>query len=350
MKLVTVVLFSIFLCSTVASYAQMVTLSEKNAKLDKVLQKIRRQTNIDFIFTENALKNAVPVNINIKNTPIKAALKLLFDTQPLIYELDDQSIVIRTKEKTLLDKVVSYFKGFNVQGTVVDEEGNPLVEATVSLLEEPSANSKLKSLIGTLTNTSGVFLLKDVKEEASIKVSYVGYEPYITKVKEELGTIQLKLSGNLQEVVVSTGYQTFARERSAGSFAKVDMGIIAGRTGTMNALQRMDGQIAGLVVNQAPGSNPLLIRGLNTINGVANPLVVVDGIAMEIGDINAINPSDIDNITVLKDATAASIWGTRAANGVIVITMKKGKHQSTKINYNFLSIFRASLSMIVLGY
>lgn len=315
-----------------ACYAQTVTLREKNAKLEKIFQKIRVQTGLDFIFTGSTLKNANPVNIDVKNIPLKEALTRIFEQQPFIYELDHNSIIVSLKEKGIVDKVIAYFNKTDVKGQVVDEEGKPIAEVNVSIITESSTFT-------ALTNSTGDFELKDVKEDATIKISYVGYEPYITKAKANLGILQLKLLAvNLQEITVSTGYQTFAKERSTGSFSKPDLAILTNRTSSMNALQRLDGLVAGLVINNSPNAvkdgNQLLIRGLNTLNSIRDPLIVVDGMAMELTNINTINPQDIADITVLKDAVAASVWGTRAANGVIVITTKKGKNGKTKINYS----------------
>ncbi|ULT23431.1 TonB-dependent receptor plug domain-containing protein [Sphingobacterium sp. E70] len=164
----------------------------------------------------------------------------------------------------------------------------------------------------------------------------MGFEPKQIKVSSHIGQIKMqKAVGQLQEVqVINTGYQTISKERSTGSYAKPNMTILENRTGSMNILQRLDGLIAGLTVNNAPNAsqNPFLVRGLSTIgvrspegNGYVgtnrNPLFVVDGIPID--DVSSINPQDVADITVLKDATAASIWGARASNGVIVITTKK---------------------------
>ncbi|MEL6483504.1 MAG: SusC/RagA family TonB-linked outer membrane protein, partial [Bacteroidota bacterium] len=137
-----------------------------------------------------------------------------------------------------------------------------------------------------------------------------------------------------------TGYQQISKERSTGSFAKPEMKTLKDRSTSMNVLQRLDGLIPGLVINNAPNNNTIdgtggniLIRGLSSINGNQNPLFVVDGVAL--ADISSINPQDVEDITVLKDATAASIWGARAANGVIVITTKGGSfNKKIRVDYD----------------
>ncbi|MBS1566836.1 MAG: TonB-dependent receptor plug domain-containing protein, partial [Bacteroidetes bacterium] len=207
--------------------------------------------------------------------------------------------------------------------------------------------------------------------EFSLKCSGVGLQLVFTGVNVEAKEMQmtpeevmLQVSKNgdginlslvslktkvyeMATVMVNTGYQTLSRERSTGAVSKPDMQVLADRSGSMNILQRMDGLVPGLTVNNAPGAsqNPFLIRGLSTI-GIPdpntsdrytgtnrNPLYVVDGVQIE--DVSSINPNDVENITVLKDAAASSIWGSKASNGVIVITTRKGKmNERLKIQYN----------------
>ena len=141
-------------------------------------------------------------------------------------------------------------------------------------------------------------------------------------------------------VTVSTGYEDIPKERATGSFAKINNATLNQQTGT-NILKRLDGVTSGLQFTVGKSNtNPqnktnITIRGLSTINGPLDPLIVLDGFIYE-GDINNINPNDIDNVTVLKDAVATSIWGARAGNGVIVISTKKGKYNQ-KLQIGFTS-------------
>jgi len=234
----------------------------------------------------------------------------------------------------------------DVRGKVVDEQGKPLRGATIRL----HRGKKDGSAITAETDENGVFVLSNMSDGAIIQISHVGFRSKEIKVAADLGLITLERDANeLDEVnvTVNTGYQTLSRERSAGAFAKPDMGILAARSGTTNVVQRLDGLIPGLVINNsssptgngsiryAPSASSILIRGLNTINSNRDPLIVLNGVPIPLDDVGKINPNDVADITVLKDATSASIWGAKAANGVIVITTKKGVSQDAiKISYD----------------
>lgn len=344
MKRLETLLIILFVFVVNIGYAQKVTLNEHNAPLEKVLRKVRQQTGLGFLFTDKALKAALSVTIEVKDHDLTETLQLIFDNQPLQYGFQNHTIVVSPKEKSLLSKIVAYFKRITANGRVLDEEGKPLEGAVVSLLPSSEAREKGLRRVLAITGADGSFEVKGLADSAFISISYVGYEPLVVKAIEKLGDLKLALSGNLEEVVVSTGYQTLARERSAGSFATPNLELMLGRTSSMNVLQRLDGLVAGMVVNNSPSAtregNTILVRGLSTLNANRSPLVVVDGLAVDIGNISAVNPQDVASITVLKDATAASIWGSRAANGVIVITTKKGNAGKTKVNYNFFVNFQ----------
>lgn len=208
-----------------------------------------------------------------------------------------------------------------VTGEVRDDEGELI----------PGANVWVKgSTNGTITDIDGKFSLKTASGE-TIVVSFVGYINAEKKVvaSQKVYNFTLKPEAKLLDEVVVTGYQTISKERATGSFAIVNPKDMEGKLQT-NILDRMEGMVAGL--KQIPGKTPE-IRGISTLKGEVKPLYVVDGIPYE-GELNAINPSDIVNVTVLKDATAASIYGARSANGVIVITTRMGQTGKLRVNYN----------------
>ena len=349
MKL-TMLIMTVFLLQVSASTKAQITLNENRAPLHKVLKSISKQSGYDLIYSMDDLKGTKPVNIRLNNVSIDRALQLCFVDQPLVYEISDQTVMIKKKEKSLLEKIVDYFATIDIKGLVVDENGKPLVGASVGIvLSEAIQNEKEGTFsavmagrkVVTVTNEKGEFELKNMDERVTVVISYVGYETYSVKAAKDLGTIKMKLAGNLEEVIVSTGYQKIAKERSAGSFAKPDMEVVSNRATSMNILQRLDGLVPGLVINNSPtrNSRSLLIRGLSTLYESASPLFVVDGIA--IPDVSSINPQDVMDVSVLKDATAASIWGARASNGVVVITTKRGQNsQKLRINYNAFTNFQ----------
>ncbi|WP_165798359.1 SusC/RagA family TonB-linked outer membrane protein [Chitinophaga costaii] len=331
MKLTILFLITAILQVSGSAHAQKVSLSEKNAPLEQVFYKIRVQTGYDILFTTSLLKGAKPVTITVKNGDLNDVLKQIFEGQSLEFSIEDKSVVVSQKPKTVLEKFSDvYVLPIDIHGRVIsDSRSIPLVGATV-------INKMNKHAV--ITDSNGMFQFTNESPEAVLEISFVGYVTQQVKVTRENAanvTIVMKANtSNLQEIaVVSNGYQTIARERSAGSFAKPDMSIIENRSNSMNILQRLDGLVPGLTINNAPGQTPYLIRGLTSVSISPAPLYVVDGIPLT--DISNINPQDVADITVLKDATAASIWGSRAANGVIVIVTKKGTRSSKlKVSYD----------------
>lgn len=360
MRLTTFIIILTLAQVSAASFAQRFNYSRKAATLKEVFTEIKKQTGYHVFYADEKVDVNRKLDVDFKNVALKTVLDQLVKGQALEYSIDAQNIIIKPKETSLIDKIVELFKTIDVRGKVVDEEGVPLAGATILILSEGEGLNiiqpdgpnlvaqKFKS--AAVTNASGEFLIRNVDEDAFILISYMGYMPKRIKVVKDLGEIKMSLlSGKLIEVnvTVNTGYQTISKERSAGSFAKPDMKIVESRTGSMNVLQRLDGLVAGLTVNNAPNAsqNPFLIRGLSTVGIPAsdefgsyvgtnrNPLFVVDGIALD--DLSSLNPQDVADITVLKDATAASIWGARASNGVIVIVTKKGlKGDRIRVNYD----------------
>ncbi len=203
-----------------------------------------------------------------------------------------------------------------VSGKVVDAaSGMALHGATV--LHQLSGKS-------TLTDSSGHFGLALDSISGTLEITYSGYKPQQVAVGLQV-LVRLQAAANtLQEVVVSNGYQQIPRERSAGSFDKIGEPLV-NRTISTNILDRMEGMLSSVYLNRGISFPPLSVRGLSSISsGITQPLIVVDHFPYE-GNLNNLNPNDVESITVLKDAAATSIWGARAGNGVIVITTKKGR-------------------------
>jgi TonB-linked SusC/RagA family outer membrane protein len=203
----------------------------------------------------------------------------------------------------------------------------------------PGAVIKVKgSTQGTTADENGHFTLVSTLDTVRMQVSYIGYKAIdlsfdaATDLPVSIGLVRDE--NQLDEVVVSTGYQQIPKERAAGSFAFVDNALLNRRVSS-DIVSRLDDVAAGLINNGGKGrARGLAIRGQATITSAASPLVVIDNFAYE-GELSSINPNDIESITVLKDASAASIWGSRAGNGVIVITTKKGrKSKAPQISFN----------------
>ncbi|ULQ55860.1 SusC/RagA family TonB-linked outer membrane protein [Flavihumibacter rivuli] len=220
-----------------------------------------------------------------------------------------------------------------LQGRLTNPKGEPVSGATVTALQAKRS---------TLSAGDGIFRLPGVKAGDSLRISHISFAPAGFFISDPAAflTIQLAPAANtLGEVeVLSSGYQDIPRERSTGSFVRIDKAALNLQAGT-NILNRLDGITSGLLFdvgksNGNQGKLGISIRGLSTINGPIDPLVVVDGYIYE-GDINNINPNDVEQVTVMKDAAAASIWGARAGNGVILITTRKGRYaQPLQVSVN----------------
>ena len=349
MRLTTVILIASILQVSAASFGQQITINRKNASLESLLKDIRKQSQYDFFYEGKIIPKNKSVDISLKNADINEALKRLLAGSSLTYTIDGKIVTIKMQNKpTLMDKIIAVFERIDVHGKVVDENGKPMSGASVYV--EDSTNK-------TTTDEKGEFYIKNVSDNANIIIAYVGYSPIERLAARELGTIRMELSTrDLKEVEIkfNTGYEQISRERAAGSFSKPDLKVMMNRTSTPNILQRLEGLVPGLLVNaqainqtDAAGMDGvragLLVRGQSSIPNLTPgtapltstaPLIVIDGIEFN-GDISQVNMQDVDDITVLKDATSASIWGAKAANGVIVITTKKGKAgDKLKIDYD----------------
>lgn len=205
-----------------------------------------------------------------------------------------------------------------LHGKVIDEGGGPIAGATIVV--KGTART-------TVSDHGGLFTLTQTGPADTLVVSAVGYEEREEPTGEQasLTVVLHRKATSLQEVTVSTGYQSLPKERATGSFTHMDNAALNQQVGT-GVLERLEGMVNGLMVDRKtkPGGQ-LLIRGLSTVTGPRDPLIVLDNFPWE-GDLASINPNDVESITVLKDAAAASIWGARAGNGVIVITTKKGRY------------------------
>lgn len=220
--------------------------------------------------------------------------------------------------------------------------GKAINKKTREAIAGASVTIKNKQMT-TITDYQGMFNFDVEIQNDTLIINYIGYEPFVLPVisnKPSFIEAEMEVSTEyLEEIVVNTGYQSIPKERATGSFTHIDQALLE-RSAGYGIVQRLEGITNGLYFDMASSSGEpstrtnLRVRGVSTINGETQPLIVVDGFPYE-GDMNNINPNDVESITVLKDAAAASIWGARAGNGVIVVTMKKPKvGQSTSIDFS----------------
>lgn len=303
--------------------AQQVSVTVSNAKVKTVLNSISDQTGLSLAYSAQVVDLNRKVSLNFVNTEVSEVLNAMFGNTAIGYEIKDGKIYLfKAAERTT---ALANQQKKIITGTVVDPNGEAVIGANVVV--KGTTN-------GTITDMDGKFSL-EVPEGAMLLVSYIGYGDYETKVGNQSNlSITLKEDSQALEEVVVVGYGTMKKKDLTGAVGAVKGESLAARKTTQlsNALQ---GATSGVLVtrdNSAPGATASIkIRGVTTI-GETSPLVIIDGVP---GDINQVNPEDVENMSILKDAASASIYGSRAAAGVIVITTKRAKENDLSLNYNF---------------
>lgn len=325
LTLFLIVLFSIKVSAD--AYAQQITLTLKNASLKTAITELRKQSKYDFIYDDRYIGKSNPISIHIDKAPMEEALRMVFREQPFTYELYNNAVIIQPKQG-ISELVTNTRQQSTIRGRVTDTLGTPLQGVTVQIKGTRSQ---------TMTDENGSYQIQQVPDNAILVFRLLGYQTIEMPVnRPEINVVMRIETTEIKEVaIVNTGYQSIPQERATGSFVQIDNELLNRRVST-NVLDRLDGVTSGLTFNK--NRNPLLnnssisIRGRSTIFANPEPLIVLDNFPYE-GNIDNINPNDIESITILKDAAAASIWGAYSGNGVIVITTKKGtRNQKTKVD------------------
>jgi TonB-dependent starch-binding outer membrane protein SusC len=338
-KLTSILLLACCLQLSAKSYGQRITLSKTNAPLQEVFLDIYRQTGYYFMCKDNLLESARKVDIQVKDATLLEVLDICFRNQPLDYSISDHVIVVSRKASPPL---------INVSGKVVNEKGEALPGTNISI-----KNSNI--LVATVID--GSFSLHQVDNESILVVSRVGYETqeFPLHGNKEV-TIHMVLSVSSLDQVQIIAYGTTTRRLDIGDISSVSAETISQQP-VSDPLQALEGRAPGLQITQTsgvPGSAiTVLIRGQNSIANGNNPLYVIDGVPFTANSISSglvsggitvggsplssMNPADIESIEILKDADATSIYGSRGANGVILITTKMGKPGKTAVDLNIYS-------------
>ena len=303
--------------------AQQVSVTVSNAKVKTVLNSISDQTGLSLAYSAQVVDLNRKVSLNFVNTEVSEVLNAMFGNTAIGYEIKDGKIYLfKAAERTT---ALANQQKKIITGTVVDPNGEAVIGANV--LVKGTTN-------GTITDMDGKFSL-EIPEGAMLLVSYIGYGDYETKVGNQSNlSITLKEDSKALDEVVVVGYGTMKKKDLTGAVGAVKGDDLASRR-TTQLSTALQGATSGVLVtrdNSAPGATASIkIRGVTTI-GETSPLVIIDGVP---GDINQVNPEDVENMSILKDAASASIYGSRAAAGVIVITTKRAKENDLSLNYNF---------------
>lgn len=315
-------------CSGLFGQNQHVTINVKNQPLVKVFESIEAQTDLSIAYNQSKLNITQKTNANFNNKTVASVLDVILKGTGFTYRIENKHVIIVPVEKEIKTNISTAqgHQNIKVKGIVTDAKGEPVIGATVR--EKGTTN-------GTITDFDGKFELL-IKKGSSIEVSYIGYQSQqlLADANKSLNIILKEDTKTLDEVVV-VGYGTQKKVNLTGAVASVKMDEVLGNRPVTSALSALEGSVPGLQINKVSGKPGVSIntniRGVTSING-GSPLVLVDNVPM---DLNLVDPNDIDNISVLKDAAASAIYGARAAFGVILVTTKQGKKETpVKVDYS----------------
>lgn len=328
MRLTTVIVIAFLMQVSAAGLAQRITLSKSNAQLESVLTELRKKTGFNFVYTDLQIKNAKPVSININQARLEEVLDEIFKDQPLMYLINSKTVIIKQKENTPEENMIAFYVEIDVRGRVLDEKGIPLAGATVRVKGDRKS---------VTTDANGSFFIQNVEESDAIVISYMGYVSKELKAQKDLGNISLELSDSKLEETVIVAYGTQKKSSVTGSVSTLKARELTTVT-TPNVNAMLQGKVAGVqVLNTSgrPGDAAIIrIRGKSSLGGdnTIEPLWVIDGVVSGTGA--QLNPNEIESISVLKDATASALYGSRATNGVILVTTKGGRAGENSISIN----------------
>ncbi len=324
---------------TISAWSQKVTLDFKNERVEKVLASIKSQTGMGLVFSDQLVDVNRRVTMQLKEVALKEALARLFSGTNITFEIRNNKIYFVEKKAA----TPSASKKKRVTGVVKDVTGEPLIGANVV--------EKGMSTNGVITDFDGKFSL-EVADDASLTVSYIGYLTLNIPTKGKGSfSIVLKEDANTLDEVVVTGYGDFKKATYTGSASVLNTEKLEALP-VISVAQMIESNMPGISVVAGTSSQPgakttLQVRGVASMNASTEPLYVLDGVPIAsydlsnftsmsdaggMGVIETLNPADIENITVLKDAASASLYGAKGANGVVLITTKKGKEGKLRVN------------------
>lgn len=321
-------ILALLMLLSIQSHAQTNTYVFENAPLNKVMSQISAKTSYQFLFDADLVKKARSISLKVASNDIKVIMDAIVKGQDFSYEIsNNKTIILTSLKKTVAEE-------YAIHGMVTDSLGTSL----------PGASVRIKNTrISTTTDANGHFTHNMNAANHTLEVNYIGYltteRSFEKSASTGIVTIQVMPNSSLLNEVVVNGFQSISRERQTASATIIDVKKLNENI-NVDLLSALEGRVAGLAykknVNGIGADEPML-RGQGTFQVLATavgtaPLVVIDGLPTEI-TLDQVNPYDIESVTVLKDAAASSIYGSRSANGVIVLTTKKGTGP-VKISFN----------------
>lgn len=358
MRLAVLLLTMSFVHAYADGTAQSVTLSGSNVPLKKVFSAIREQTGYIVLNKKGDVSDTRTISLSVTDLPLRDLLQLVLKDQPLDYTIVGKTIVISRKEITS-PSVHFPVLAFPLKVRVTDSLGNPLPGASV--------NNRNTGRSG-ITDAAGVLNLQ-VNVGDRLDITFIGFEKQTVTVKDVAAVLNVVLKmyeNRLEEIVINKGYYTEKQRLSTGNVSRVDTKTI-GQQPVSNPLMALQGRVPGIYVEQQTGipggAFKVRIRGTNSIRNGNDPLYVIDGVPFisetlsqfsnslfggGMSPLNGINPADIESIEILKDADVTAIYGSRGANGVVLITTKKGKAGKTNLDINLRNGISKALPRIKL--
>jgi TonB-dependent starch-binding outer membrane protein SusC len=320
------------------SLKERATISIKNGSLKSVLQAIEKQVDVTFSYQKEVLNTTDKINIELKNETVAEILKKVLTPHNISYQVFRNNQIVLTKNvglgnlESLKKEPINDVKSeeaiadITIKGTVTDESGEKLPGVSITVKG---------STRGVTTNTSGEYSIAVSDDKAILVFSFVGYQAQEVIIGNRTNlNIALKVDNKALDEVVVVGYGTVKKSDLTGSVAKVGEANIKA-TPIVSLDRAMQGRAAGVLVTQNSarpgGSSTIRIRGTGSVNAGNEPLYVIDGFPT--GNLNSINPTDIESIEILKDASATAIYGSRGSNGVVMVTTKRGKTGQSSIDY-----------------
>lgn len=315
--------------------SQNITFSARNAPIEKILSVVKNQTGYVIFGNEAFLKKMNKVTIRVSNMPLADFLDTVFSGQGVNYEITSKTIVITEWPKQRQNSTVT---GPDIgrsdllilrviHGRITDAAGTPLAGASIQV------KGKKKLIV---SDENGRFSI-DVEIGDELEVSFIGYKTSAHRISSHNDMLHISLQRNVdeeQEIVISTGFQRISRERAAGAYDVIDRTMLSKRP-VSDISTALQGLIPGMqAIERLDGTAEFEIRGRGTLGANYQPLIVVDGFPITGSNFSTINPNDVESVTVLKDAAAASIWGARSGNGVIVVTTKHARNKVTSGKVN----------------
>ena len=327
MKLTTLYSLGVACCISASTYAQdyKLSMNKQNSSIIEILKDIEKNSEFTFFFNDNRVNVNKKASINVKDATLEEALAQVLKNTGYQYQIIDRQVLIKIAPSSVSSVSGVQQNQKTVTGVILDESGLPVIGANV--VEKGTTN-------GTITDAEGRFSL-NVASNATLIISYIGYVQSEISVKNKTSvSITMKEDAELLDEVVVIGYGSARKGDLTGPISSVKGTSLTERS-TQMLSTAMQGQISGVEVTRSsggPGSSATIrVRGVTTLSN-NDPLVIIDGVP---GSLNDVVASDVETMSVLKDAASASIYGSRAAAGVILITTKRAKENKFNLDYNY---------------